>query len=283
MGGMNAKRFRNRPLSIGEVAELTSLTPRTIRYYHEIGLVPEPGRDGSGNRAYRMEEITRLLWVQRMAAAGLSLDAVREAAEATDGRQVRTLLTELDRALAEKEERLRQQREAVARLLEFGSATGLFAPEVAAAHQAAGLEDPGREEQEFLLLLEATHGVSAALGVVQADAFLQSRPDLRAEGLRLSGLFEELAGADVEDPRVERYAREMAAHAAAVDEAEKAAGVHPPDPGHGEADARTLILGARAMGAAAEQPSPAQARAMERYLDLARADDLEDDDGPVTE
>ncbi|MFD8985431.1 hypothetical protein ACFV0Q_36875, partial [Streptomyces sp. NPDC059564] len=140
-----------------------------------------------------------------------------------------------------------------------------------------------REEQEFLLLLEATHGVSAALGVVRAGAFLESRPDLKAEGLRLSELFEELADADVEDPRVEQYARAMAAHSTAVEAAEKAAGVHPPDPGHGEADARTLILGAQAMGAAAEQPSPAQARAMERYLDLAMADHAEEDGGPDSE
>ncbi|MFI6768910.1 MerR family transcriptional regulator [Streptomyces sp. NPDC050355] len=283
MSSMHAKDFRNKPLSIGEVAELTSLTPRTIRYYHEIGLVPEPGRDGAGNRSYRMEEITRLLWVQRMTAAGLSLEAVREAAEATDDQQVQTLLTELDRVLAAKEERLRQQREVVAQLREFGSATGLFTLEVAAAYKAAGLEVPGKEEQEFMLLLEATHGTSAALDMVQAEAFLETRPDLKAEITRLTSLFEELADADVDDPRVEQYAQEMATYCAAVEAAEEAAGVRPSEPDLSECDERGITLGAQAMGAATVQPSPAQARAMERYLDLTMADYFKEHGRPGAE
>ncbi|WP_327357988.1 helix-turn-helix domain-containing protein [Streptomyces sp. NBC_01304] len=280
---MSTNRFHDKPLTIGEVSELTSLTPRTIRYYHEIGLVPEPGRDGAGNRAYRMEEITRLLWVQRMAAAGLSLEAVKEAAEATDDQQVQTLLTELDRILAAKEEQLRQQRAAVARLREFGSAIGLFTPEVAAAHKAGGLDVPSEQEQGFLLLLEATHGVGAALGSVQADAFLAGRPHLNAEALRLSARFDELADADVDDPRIEAWAQGMAAHCAAVEAEEEASGVRFAELDVQEVDERGLMLGAQAMGAATVQPSPAQDRAMKRYLDLAMADYFEENPRPGTE
>ncbi|MEV6954411.1 MerR family transcriptional regulator [Streptomyces sp. NPDC051183] len=269
---MNPEAFRDAPLSIGEVAELTSLTPRAIRHYHELGLVPEPERDGAGNRAYRMEQITRLLWVRRMAAVGLSLDAVREAAEATDDQGIQPLLDELERTLAAKEEELRGQRAALARLREFGAATGLLAPEVAAAHRAAGLQAPGRQEQEFLLLLEATHGPGVVLGQVRADAFLEGRPDLKEAGLRLAAGFEELADADVDDPRVERYAREMAEHAAEVEAAEREAGVVLDEPDLGEVDERVLALGARAMGSASDQPSPAQHRAIERYLELSMAD-----------
>ncbi|MFJ9468213.1 helix-turn-helix domain-containing protein [Streptomyces caniferus] len=279
---MQATDFRNKPLSIGEVAELTSLTPRTIRYYHEIGLVPEPQRNGAGNRSYRMEEITRLLWIQRMTAAGLSLEAIREAAETTDDQHVQTLLTELDRVLAAKEERLRQQRAAVARLREYGTTTGVFTPEVAAAYKAAGLEVPCKEEQELMLLLEATHGTTTVLGTVQAEAFLETRPDLKAENTRLASLFEELAAADIDDPRVERYAQEMAAHTEQVEAAEEAAGAQPPEPDPGEADVRGIMLGAQAMGAMTVQPSPAQARAMERYLDLTMAD-CSEKNGPDTQ
>ncbi|WP_327358675.1 helix-turn-helix domain-containing protein [Streptomyces sp. NBC_01304] len=280
---MSKNRFRDKPLTIGEVSELTSLTPRTIRYYHEIGLVPEPGRDGAGNRAYRFEEITRLLWVQRMAAAGLSLEAVKEAAEATDDQQIQTLLTELDRILAAKEEQLRQQRAAVARLREFGSARGLFTPEVAAAHQAGGLDVPSEEEQGFLLLLEATHGVGAALGSVQSDAFLAGRPHLEAAALRLSAQFDELADAAVDDPRVEVWAQEMAAQCAAVEAEEEASGVRHSEIDFTEVDERSLMLGAQAMGAATVQPSAAQERAMERYLELAMAGYFEENPRPGAE
>ncbi len=40
-------------LRIGEVAKLTGTTPRTIRYYEEIGLLPEPGdREPGAHRSY---------------------------------------------------------------------------------------------------------------------------------------------------------------------------------------------------------------------------------------
>ncbi|WP_128382537.1 MerR family transcriptional regulator [Streptomyces cavernae] len=273
---MHTTDFLDKPLSIGEVAELTSLTPRAIRYYHEIGLVPEPDRNGTSNRAYRMGEITRLLWVQRMTAAGLSLEAVREAANASDDQQVQTLLTELDRVLAAKEEGLRQQRAVIARLREFGTTTGLFTPEVAAAHKAAGLEVPSKDKQELMLLLEATLGTGFALDIVRAEAFLESRPGLKAEDLRLNTLFEELADVHVDDVRVERYAQEMAAHRAAVEAAEEAAGVRPPEPDFSEADKRGITLGAQAMRTATVQPSPAQTRAMERYVELMMADYFEE-------
>ena len=42
-----------KPLRIGEVAELTGTTPRTIRYYEEIGLLPGAGTATQGqHRAY---------------------------------------------------------------------------------------------------------------------------------------------------------------------------------------------------------------------------------------
>lgn len=51
----------SRPLRIGEVAELTGTTPRTIRYYEEIGLLPpaEERRPGS-HRVYDPGDVERL-------------------------------------------------------------------------------------------------------------------------------------------------------------------------------------------------------------------------------
>ena|ERR1700680_2696953 len=35
-------------LHIGEVAALVGVSPKAIRYYHEVGLLSEPGRTGGG-------------------------------------------------------------------------------------------------------------------------------------------------------------------------------------------------------------------------------------------
>ena len=45
-------------LRIGDVARLLDTTPRTIRYYEEIGLLPaEPARHSGKHRLYTHEEV----------------------------------------------------------------------------------------------------------------------------------------------------------------------------------------------------------------------------------
>ncbi|MGH8993594.1 MAG: MerR family DNA-binding transcriptional regulator [Acidimicrobiia bacterium] len=39
-------------LSIGQLAELTGVSSRTIRYYEELGILPEPHRSPGGTRKY---------------------------------------------------------------------------------------------------------------------------------------------------------------------------------------------------------------------------------------
>jgi len=63
-------------LRIGDVARLVGTTPRTIRYYEEIGLLPAPsGRPSGQHRTYTQEEVERLREVMRLKSAlGVSLD-----------------------------------------------------------------------------------------------------------------------------------------------------------------------------------------------------------------
>jgi DNA-binding transcriptional MerR regulator len=66
-------------LRIGEVAELTGTTPRTIRYYEEIGLLPEGrSRRPGSHRVYDREDVERLRTVLDLKRTlGLSLDELR--------------------------------------------------------------------------------------------------------------------------------------------------------------------------------------------------------------
>jgi DNA-binding transcriptional MerR regulator len=67
-------------LRIGEVAALTGTTARTIRYYEEIGLLPETGERASGaHRLYDESDVERLQEVLRLKELlGVSLDELRE-------------------------------------------------------------------------------------------------------------------------------------------------------------------------------------------------------------
>ncbi|MBU4517724.1 MAG: MerR family transcriptional regulator [Proteobacteria bacterium] len=59
---------------IGEVAERTGLSLRTIRYYEEIGLVTPSTRSAGGFRLYSETDIARLQLVKRMKPLDLSLE-----------------------------------------------------------------------------------------------------------------------------------------------------------------------------------------------------------------
>jgi DNA-binding transcriptional MerR regulator len=79
---------RERLLRIGEVAELTGTTPRTIRYYEEIGLLPEASDRVSGKRRlYTQADVERLGEMIRLRdLLGLSLDDLKRLVEAETAR-----------------------------------------------------------------------------------------------------------------------------------------------------------------------------------------------------
>lgn len=65
------------PLKVGELAERTGLSVRTLHHYDEIGLLSPVGRTGSGHRLYGGEELTRLAQIVSLRQLGLSLDAIK--------------------------------------------------------------------------------------------------------------------------------------------------------------------------------------------------------------
>jgi DNA-binding transcriptional MerR regulator len=78
----------NGGLRIGEVAKLAGTTPRTIRYYEEIGLLPAAsGREPGAHRTYAEAEVERLTELLRLKdLLGLSLEGLKELVEAEDAR-----------------------------------------------------------------------------------------------------------------------------------------------------------------------------------------------------
>jgi MerR family transcriptional regulator, repressor of the yfmOP operon len=76
------------PLRIGDVARLVGTTPRTIRYYEEIGLLPEaPARPSGGHRTYSEAEVERLREVMRLKnLLGVSLEELKTLLSAEEAR-----------------------------------------------------------------------------------------------------------------------------------------------------------------------------------------------------
>jgi DNA-binding transcriptional MerR regulator len=102
----------DRGLLIGEAAEVVGITPKAIRLYHRLALVPEPERDDSGYRRYRPHELTALARVVRLRDLGLSLREIEPLLRADDGgTSLRQALEALDEQLVvEIAERRRRRR-----------------------------------------------------------------------------------------------------------------------------------------------------------------------------
>lgn len=65
-------------MQIGEVAERTGLSLRTIRYYEEVGLVPPSARSAGKFRLYTESDVARLMLVKRMKPLDFSLEEMRD-------------------------------------------------------------------------------------------------------------------------------------------------------------------------------------------------------------
>lgn len=73
-----------RLLQIGQVAEATGLSLKTIRHYDEMGLVAPSERSPGGFRLYTAADVDRLLVIRRMKPLGFTLEQMRDLLAALD-------------------------------------------------------------------------------------------------------------------------------------------------------------------------------------------------------
>lgn len=70
--------------SIGMLAKRTGTKVQTIRYYEQIGLLPEPGRTMGGQRRYEENDLDRLSFIRHSRQSGFTLEAIRELLDLSD-------------------------------------------------------------------------------------------------------------------------------------------------------------------------------------------------------
>jgi DNA-binding transcriptional MerR regulator len=75
---MRHEKVKARDLTIGEVAECTGLSVPTIRFYEEIGLIPEAQRTQGGRRIYAASDAKLLTFIRRCRDFGFPVEQVRD-------------------------------------------------------------------------------------------------------------------------------------------------------------------------------------------------------------
>lgn len=100
--------------STSQLAEIAGTTVKTIRYYHQIGVLPEPERASNGYKKYQVEHLVTLLRILRLKALGLSAQDV----DGLDGKDdIWEVLEALDVELASRIRRWTAVRAELAALL----------------------------------------------------------------------------------------------------------------------------------------------------------------------
>ncbi|WKT87701.1 MerR family transcriptional regulator [Microbacterium maritypicum] len=97
-------------MHIGELADQTGLSLRTIRHYDEIGLLKPSGRSEGGFRLYTQPDLERLLLIRRMKPLGFALEEMIDLlsimeARATSSEDDADVAAKLDQYLSEARER----------------------------------------------------------------------------------------------------------------------------------------------------------------------------------
>lgn len=71
-------------MRIGEIAERAGVTTKTVRYYEQLGILPQPERTASGYRTYGDDTLDRLRFIRDAQSTGLNLTEIHSILEMKD-------------------------------------------------------------------------------------------------------------------------------------------------------------------------------------------------------
>jgi DNA-binding transcriptional MerR regulator len=130
--------------STRELAELAGTTVKSVRYYHQLGLLDEPARLTNGYKQYEVRHLVRLLQITRLTDLGVPLAQIESIGSSVD--DPAGALRTIDAELAATIERLQRIRAELAAILENRTSASL----------PAGFAEAGRdlsEADQSLLLI----------------------------------------------------------------------------------------------------------------------------------
>ncbi|MFN3601536.1 MAG: MerR family transcriptional regulator [Dietzia sp.] len=153
----------------GELARLAGVTVRTLRHYHKVGVLAEPGRRSNGYREYTVHDLIRVLRIRRLASLGIALDTMGDLLDGTGG-TAGDLLDKLDEELAGQIDHLTGQRELISRLREHDVAPDLppeLAPFLAVFAGAGVSPDLARYDREQSILIAHLAGEDGVAHIIR--------------------------------------------------------------------------------------------------------------------
>ncbi|WP_258723753.1 MerR family transcriptional regulator [Cellulomonas sp. NS3] len=186
-------------LTISQLASYAGVTVRTIRYYHQIGLLAEPGRDRSGYRSYDAAAVVRLIRIRVLAEAGVPLARVQELLVAGPDEFARAV-DEIEKALSADIGRLQRSRE---RITKLAAGDHLALPQSVVDYldrlRGLGIGEAYIElERDAWIMLAPQIPLDIESVIAEKNRQLDEDPDI----IRLYRLLSSVSEWSVDDPRV---------------------------------------------------------------------------------
>ncbi|GAA5046671.1 MerR family transcriptional regulator [Nocardia callitridis] len=187
-------------LTIGQLAAIAHVSVRTVRHYHQIGLLPEPERDASGYRRYSAQAAVDLVRVRTLADAGVPLARIEMLLHAQPT-EFAASVTDIDTALRTKIDQLAEHRR---RIAELASGEALVLPPelVAMLERVRSLgvsERTVRLERDWAILMRASDPDAVPRWIGDKIAGFDDQ-----DRMRLYRAFDQSVDRDPHDPRVDR-------------------------------------------------------------------------------
>ncbi|MFE6050576.1 MerR family transcriptional regulator [Kitasatospora sp. NPDC056446] len=192
-------------LTIGQLAATAGVTVRTVRHYHQVGLLPEPVRDGSGYRRYDAQAAVDLIRIRTLADAGVPLARIDALLRARP-EEFAAAVAEIDAGLRRRIAELAEHR---LRIADLASGERLvLPPEVVAIldrMRALGVSERAvLVERDTWILLRALDPEAMRRGVAAKNASFDD-----PETVRLFLVCDRSMDWDPHDPRVDALIEEL--------------------------------------------------------------------------
>lgn len=177
--------------STRELAELAGTTIKTVRHYHQLGLLDEPVRASNGYKQYQVAHLVRLLQITRLANLGVPLAQIAQMKHADQNSEA--ALRALDTELAATVDRLLRIRAELEGILAHGAPAetpagfGAVANELSDADRSLILvysrvfDDPAMHDVQEIVTDALGSSTDAAFDALPPDADLPTRRRLAME------------------------------------------------------------------------------------------------------
>lgn len=168
---------------IKDIAERSGFTAATLRYYEDIGLLPESTRTPAGYRLYDDHTLDRLAFIARAKQLGCTLDEIADLTLAWDGGQCGPVQDRLRAVVADKlagaQQQIAELMTLSSELQQAASTLELHRPDGPCDERCGCVTEPSADSpaQSVALVTKPATGATPPIACTLASASMRGRLD----------------------------------------------------------------------------------------------------------